>query len=49
MGPSSRLVTAERDGYFVICPSPRPNPGEDASVVKTSFTLVRGLAKINVV
>jgi len=19
----------ERDGYFAICPSPRPNPGED--------------------
>ena len=28
MWPSSRLVTTERDGYFAICPSPRPNPGE---------------------
>jgi len=25
----NQLVTAERDGYFVIRPSPRPNPGED--------------------
>ena len=25
----SRLVTAERDGYFTTCRSPRPNPGED--------------------
>ena len=24
-----RLITAERDGYFSICPSPRPNPGEN--------------------
>ena len=23
--PSCRLVTAERDGYFAIFPSPRPN------------------------
>jgi len=29
MWPSSRLFTAERDGYFAICPSPRPNPRED--------------------
>ena len=28
MWPNSRLVTAERDGYFEICRSPRPNPGE---------------------
>ena len=28
MGPSSRLVTAERDGYFAICPSTRLNLGE---------------------
>ncbi len=25
----SQLVTAERDGYFAICPSTRPNPSED--------------------
>jgi len=29
MWPGSRLFTAERDGYFAICPSTRPNPGED--------------------
>ena len=28
MWPRSRLVTAERDGYFAICPSLRPNLGE---------------------
>ncbi len=27
MWPCSRLVTAERDGYFEICLSLRPNPG----------------------
>ena len=34
MRPSSGLVMAERDGYFAICPSPRPNPGEDEVVVR---------------
>jgi|GEM_PF-4218698 len=34
MWPSSWLVTAERDGYFAICPSTRPNPGEDEVVVR---------------
>jgi len=29
MWPSSRLFTAERDGYFAICQSPRPNRSED--------------------
>ncbi len=29
MWPSSMLVTAERDGYFPILPSPRPNAGEN--------------------
>ena len=29
MWPNSRLVTTERDGYFAICPSSRPNAGED--------------------
>ena len=29
MWPSSWLATAERDGYFAICPLTRSNPGED--------------------
>ncbi len=29
MWPCSRLVTAERDGYFAIGPSLRPNLGEN--------------------
>ena len=28
MWPDSRLVTAERDGYFSILPSPSQNLGE---------------------
>ena len=34
MWPSSRLVTAERDGYFAICPSPRPNPRDDEVYIR---------------
>jgi len=88
MWPSSRLFTAERDGYFAICPPSRLNSGEGEvdvreqrpqpppenlraasrfqvlvvrsvavflsvnsakSMFKNSFTLVRGLSKINVV
>jgi len=29
MWPGSKLFTSERDGYFAICPSTKPNPGED--------------------
>jgi len=34
MWPCSRLVTAERDGYFAIGPSQRPNPREDEVYVR---------------
>ncbi len=29
MWPCLRLITAERDGYFAICPSLRPNLAEN--------------------